>query len=72
MDMLALDPQRLAAGHEEMDLRRFTEETFGCCSGGRNHMFTAIEEKQEAMAANEGEETSHRIPRLDRGVKTER
>jgi hypothetical protein len=68
MNALALDPQRLAAGYQAVDLRRFIEETFG--RGSRNHVFAAIEENQEAAAADEGEDTSNRV--LKRGLKTER
>jgi hypothetical protein len=57
--MLALGPQRLAAGHEEMYLRRRPQSL----------MFTAIEDKQEATPAEEGEESSHRIRRLDMEIE---
>jgi hypothetical protein len=70
MNALALDPQRLAAGYQAVDLRRFIEKTFGRGRGSRNHVFAAIEENQEAAAADEGEDTSNRV--LKQGLKTER
>ena len=35
-------------------------------------MFAAIEDKQDAIAVNEGEDSSHRILRREGGMKTER
>lgn len=70
--MLAFDPQRLAAGDQDVDLRRFLEETLGRGGGGGNDMFAAIQDKQEATAVNEGEHASHWVRSLNGGVKTKR
>lgn len=55
-----------------MDLRRFTEETLRHGGRRRNHVFTANEYNDDAMACEESEEGRHRIWRLNWGLEAER
>nr|WP_238578702.1 hypothetical protein [Inquilinus limosus] len=66
MDLFALDPQRLAAGRQDVGLRRGPEDLGSQAGGAVDHMLAAVEDQQEAAVAQMGDQAGHRILRPDR------
>ena len=70
MNALALDAEYLPARHQDMQVRHIAKKPFRHHSRLRNHMFGAVQDKQDALATQVGNKTRNGILGLDR--QTER
>jgi len=66
MNMFAFDTQRLAAGRQNMHLRRILEDALGQRRRGVDHMLAAIEDQQHPPVAKQGNQARGRIAGLNR------
>ncbi|HWN77848.1 MAG TPA: hypothetical protein VNN81_08205, partial [Bradyrhizobium sp.] len=70
MNALALDAEYLPARHQDMQVRQIAKKPFRHHSRLRNHMFGAVQDKQDALATQVGNKSRNGVLGLDR--QTER
>ena len=61
VDMLALDPKRLAAGRQDVDLRRGIDDACRQRGDRFDEMLAGIEDQENSLVAQIGDQTGRRI-----------
>ncbi len=64
--MLALDAKRFAAGGQDVDLRRHIDDAFGERRHRLDEMLAGVENEEDPLVAQIGDQIGHPIVRLDR------
>ena len=68
--MLAIRPQGFAAGHKQMNIRRFPEDLFRQLRRGMHARLATIEDQQHPPPLKKGRDAGRRTRRLYRDPKS--
>src|ERR1700683_3639728 len=61
--MFAFDPERFAAGRQDVRLWRFANNALGECRRNADHVLATVEHQEDLPVANKGEQTNDRVLR---------